>query len=341
MPRFDNPIEYLFAAEAAAAFGHSGRKLRKALDALAKYDKAAAAYQMSGTPTRAELVADAAEAFWGYVVQREQFGLMDPEYIVAEYGVPEDVQRAMGPKRAASYDTIGEGYASRRKPDPRIASAIVAALGDARSVINVGAGAGSYEPTDRAVLAVEPSEVMISQRPPGAAPCVRGSAESLPAEDGAYDAAMAVLTIHHWTDWRRGLREMRRVARQRIVLLTFDVEASDFWLTRDYFPEIMALDRKVMPRLEAMAEELGPFEATPLPIPHDCEDGFLGAYWRRPGVYLDAGARRAMSSFATFDADRGLTRLASDLSTGAWRKRNAEILALDALDIGYRLLVWE
>src|SRR5262245_45807944 len=137
----------------------------------------------------------------------------------------------------AIYDRIGEGYARGRRPDPRVASAIVSALADARTVINVGAGTGSYEPTDRRVQAVQPSELMISQRAPDAAPCVRASAESLPFEAGAFDAAMAVLTIHHWSDWRAGLREMRRVARCRIVLLTFDVDTSDFWLTRDYFPE--------------------------------------------------------------------------------------------------------
>src|SRR5665213_2459152 len=134
----------------------------------------------------------------------------------------------------APYDTLGEGYARRRRPDPRIAAAISSALGASRTVINVGAGTGSYEPNDRIVLAMEPSDLMISQRPPGAAPCVRGSAESLPAEDGALDAAMAVLTIHHWSNWRLGLQELRRVARHRIVLLTFDFEASNFWLTRDY-----------------------------------------------------------------------------------------------------------
>ena len=239
------------------------------------------------------------------------------------------------------YDTIGEGYAGRRQPDPRIAAAIVAALADARSVINVGAGAGSYEPTDRTVLAVEPSDVMIAQRPQRAAPCVRGSAEALPVENRTFDAAMAVLTIHHWTDWRRGLRELRRVARQRIVLVTFDIDASDFWLTRDYFPELIVLDSKIMPPLDALAEELGAFQATPLLIPHDCKDGFLGAYWRRPEIYLDPVARRSMSSFAKIDASRGLSQLASDLDTGRWRERNADILALDALDLGYRLLLWE
>ncbi|MGD9815365.1 MAG: methyltransferase domain-containing protein [Hyphomonadaceae bacterium] len=243
----------------------------------------------------------------------------------------------------AVYDGLGlgEGYALRRRPDPRIASAIAAALGDARLVINVGAGAGSYEPADRIVRAVEPSNVMIAQRPANAAPCVCAAAESLPFVDDAFDAAMAVLTIHHWSDWRAGLREMRRVARRRIVLLTFDVEASDFWLTQDYFPELAELDRRIMPKLSDMAGELGPFEAAPVPIPHDCVDGFLGAYWRRPEVYLDDGARRSMSSFAKIDAQDGLKRLGDDVASGAWRSRYAPLLGLDALDVGYRLVRWE
>jgi SAM-dependent methyltransferase len=241
----------------------------------------------------------------------------------------------------ATYDTIGEGYALRRRPDRRIAAAIASALGDARTVINVGAGTGSYEPTDRVVLAVEPSDRMIAQRPPDASPCVRGSAEALPAGDDSFDAAMAVLTIHHWSDWRLGLRELRRVARRRVVLLTFDTEASDFWLTRDYLPELVTLDRRIMPPLEALAGELGPFEAMPVPIPYDCSDGFLGAYWRRPETYLDPIARRSMSSFAIIDAAAGLARLAQDLASGAWHRRNADILARDALDVGYRLLRWE
>jgi SAM-dependent methyltransferase len=241
----------------------------------------------------------------------------------------------------AIYDGIGEGYALRRRPDPRIASAIQAALADARTVVNVGAGAGSYEPADRIVQAVEPSELMISQRPREAAPCVRGSAENLPFASDAFDAAMAVLTIHHWSDWRAGLKEMRRVALRRIVLLTFDAGASDFWLTRDYFPDLIALDRRIMPTLDDLAQELGPFQAAPVCIPHDCVDGFLGAYWRRPHLYLDPMVRRSMSSFARIDADKGLKRLASDLKSGAWRERYAHLLVLEELDLGYRLLRWE
>lgn len=232
---------------------------------------------------------------------------------------------------------LAEGYARRRRPDPRIAAAIVAALGDARSVVNVGAGTGSYEPTDRTVQAVEPSERMIAQRAPGAAACLRASAEALPFEDGAFDAAVAILTIHHWADWRAGLKEMRRVAR-RVVLLTFDAEASDFWLTRDYFPEIAALDRRIMPRLGDLKKELDDVQCAPVLIAHDCMDGFLGAYWRRPEIYLDPQARKAMSPFGRIDVAAGLRKLADDLASGAWRSRNAELVDQDALDVGYRLL---
>lgn len=241
----------------------------------------------------------------------------------------------------AVYDGIGQGYARRRQADPRIAAVIVSALGDAQSVVNVGAGAGSYEPTDRIVQAVEPSALMISQRPEGAAPCVRASAESLPFEAAAFDAAMAILTIHHWSDWRAGLKEMRRVASRRIVLLTFDAEVTDFWLARDYLPALLALDRQIMPKLSELESELGAFSATPVPVRHDCVDGFLGAYWRRPEIYLDPIARRSMSSFARIDAEEGLKRLASDVASGVWRERYADLLTRDALDIGYRLLRWE
>jgi hypothetical protein len=151
---------------------------------------------------------------------------------------------------------------------------------------------------------------------------------------------MAVLTIHHWSDWRRGVRELRRVARHRIVLFTFDTDAWNFWLTRDYFPELLALDRQIMPPLYALAEELGAYDAIPVLVPHDCSDGFRGAYWRRPQVYLDPIARRSMSSFAKIDASDGLSRLADDLASGAWRERNVEILTLDELDVGHRLLTW-
>lgn len=242
---------------------------------------------------------------------------------------------------SAVYDQIGEGYARRRQPDPRIALAIGSALGDARTVVNVGAGTGSYEPADRIVTAVEPSETMIGQRREDAAPCVRAPAEALPFETSAFDAAMAVLTIHHWSNWRAGLSEMRRVARRRIALLTFDAETTDFWLMCDYFPELIELDRRIMPTLRDLADALGEFQATPVPVPHDCVDGFLGAYWRRPHVYLDPVARRSMSSFAQIEADTGLERLARDLEDGTWQERYSQLLGLEELDLGYRLLRWE
>ncbi len=237
----------------------------------------------------------------------------------------------------AIYDAIGDGYARRRRPDPRIARAIEGALGDARTVLNVGAGTGSYEPRDRDVQAVEPSETMIAQRAIDAAPCVRASAESLPFDDHSFDAAMAILTIHHWSDWRAGLREMQRVA-SRVVLLTFDVEASDFWLTHDYLPALAELDRATMPSLDALREMLGDVAVTPVPIPHDCVDGFLGAYWRRPVAYLDPVARASMSSFARIDATAGLERLASDLDDGRWDTLHGHLLMRDTLDVGYRLV---
>jgi SAM-dependent methyltransferase len=242
----------------------------------------------------------------------------------------------------ALYDRIGAGYAAWRRPDPRIAAHITAALGSARTVLNVGAGAGSYEPADRRVVAVEPSGEMVRQRPPGAAPAVRASAERLPFRDGAFDAAMGILTLHHWPDWRAGLREMRRTARGPVVVLTWDPAHEGFWLVQDYFPEILAVDRVIMPTLAEMEEVLGPLQVQALPVPADCVDGFLGAYWRRPAMYLDDGARGAISSFAKLDDVRpGLARLRADLADGGWERRNAALLDRSELDIGYRLLIAE
>jgi SAM-dependent methyltransferase len=245
----------------------------------------------------------------------------------------------------ALYDSIGRNYAGFRRPDHRIASAIDAALGDAISVVNIGAGTGSYEPLSRTVLAVEPSEVMIRQRPTEAAPCLQGSAEALPLETASVDAAMAVLTIHHWTDLERGLGEMARVARKRAVLLTWVPDAAPFWLTEDYFPEIAVHDRKIFPgsaALIAMLERtIGSVHMAPVPIPHDCTDGLLCAYWRRPESYLSAEVRNAMSSFARIDAEAGLARLRADLSSGRWAERNRHLLVLDTLDLGYRIVCCE
>ncbi len=239
----------------------------------------------------------------------------------------------------ASYDTIGVNYADLRKPDPRIAQAIEEALGPAKTVLNVGAGAGSYEPAERQVTAVEPSAEMIRQRPPAAAPVIQCAAEDLPFDDKAFDASMAILTVHHWTDKEKGLREMRRVTKGPVVLLTYDRTFRGFWLA-DYIPELVTLDEGQMPAMSAYGEYLGPVEITPVPIPHDCTDGFLCAYWRRPHAYLDPRIRAAISSFWKIgDFSEGLARLEKDLETGAWERRYGELLGLDARDFGYRLVV--
>jgi SAM-dependent methyltransferase len=241
---------------------------------------------------------------------------------------------------AQLYDTIGVGYRALRRPDPRIAAAIVNALGPTASVVNVGAGAGSYEPANRRVVAVEPSREMIRQRPAGAAPVVQASATALPFRAGAFDAALAVLTVHHWPDRARGLAELRRVACDRVVILTWEPDAARFWLTEDYFPELVAIDRAIFPTRAEMERELGPVELRPLPIPHDCVDGFLGAYWRRPRAYLDAAVRGAISTFSKIgDVEAGLARLRNDLEDGTWSRRHALLLTRSDLDLGYRLVV--
>jgi hypothetical protein len=245
----------------------------------------------------------------------------------------------------AVYDTIGTGYVAKRRADPRLARALGKALGDAASVVNVGAGAGSYEPPDVPVVAVEPSWEMIGQRPRGSAPAVQAVAERLPFPDGAFAAAMAVLTVHHWSDCPGGLAELSRVAR-RVVIITWDPACRDtFWLTTDYLPEIVEFDVPRFPTLAELAEQLGGrIETQVLPVPHDCMDGFLGAFWRRPEAYLDPEVRSAMSCFAQLPAARleeGLTRLAEDLSDGRWTARYGHLRDMDSVDLGYRLVVAE
>jgi SAM-dependent methyltransferase len=239
---------------------------------------------------------------------------------------------------SAKYDRIGINYADLRRPDERIARIIHSALGPAQTVLNVGAGTGSYEPADRSVTAVEPAREMIRKRKAAAAKAIQASAEDLPFDDKSFDAAMAILTIHHWPDKQAGLREMRRVTRGRIVLLTFD-PAHRPWLT-DYLPELAALDEKQMPSMGDYERWLGPVQITPVLVPHDCSDGFLYAYWRRPEAYLDARMRSGSSSFwAIGGAESGLQTLRRDLESGAWQRRYADLLSLDAYDAGYRLVV--
>jgi SAM-dependent methyltransferase len=207
--------------------------------------------------------------------------------------------------------------------------------------VNVGAGAGAYEPDDLEVVAVEPSEVMIAQRPAGAAPVVRAYAEELPFEDGSFDAAMVVLSDHHWRDHERGLAELQRVAR-RVVLFTWEPATSaDTWVVRDYFRCFEQLIPQGY-RLQRTLELLGNSRQEVVPVPHDCLDGFFHAYWRRPHAYLDPAVRAGISVFALMDpvmTEEGLARLARDLESGEWERRNAELLELDELDAGYRLVV--
>jgi SAM-dependent methyltransferase len=240
------------------------------------------------------------------------------------------------------YNAIGATYPITRRTEPRIAAQLWAALGDARTILNVGAGTGSYEPPDRHVLAVEPSALMRSQRLPDAAPCLAGAAENLPFDDQAFDAAMAVSTIHHWQDPIAGLREMRRVAR-RVVVFTFDTsDPTLFWLTRDYLPEFAAL--RACRVLASLTELAGAIRAgvEPVPIPWDCADGFFEAYWRRPEAYLDENVRRGISVWASVgpDVERRVVRsLRDDLASGRWAQRNLDLVDLETAELGARLLV--
>jgi SAM-dependent methyltransferase len=243
----------------------------------------------------------------------------------------------------ALYDAIGVGYGATRREDPRLAAAVWAGLGAADSVVNVGAGTGSYEPRDRRiVLAVEPSATMIAQRPPDAAPVVQAGAEALPLPDGAFDAAMAVLTDHHWSDRAGGLRELRRVAR-RAVVLTFDSSlAGRFWAVRDYFPGFRGLRGLGLDDLVAALGGPDEVRVSSVPVSWDCVDGLWLAWWRRPQALLDPRVRAGISVFSRLDpaeVDDGLARLEADLASGAWARRIEEILALDELDLGLRLLV--
>ena len=244
---------------------------------------------------------------------------------------------------AQLYDTIGATYTVTRRTEPRIAAQVWAALGDARTVLNVGAGTGSYEPSGRDVTAVEPSAVMRAQRPAGAAPCVAAAAESLPFEDQSFDAAMAFATLHHWQDPIAGLREMRRVAR-RVVVFTHDTSETGwrgrFWLTRDYLPEIADL-LVGRPSLTELASAIGA-RTEPVLIPWDCADGFFEAHWRRPEAYLDDHVRRGVSVWARVGLEpeqRAVHSLREDLVSGRWAECNRDLVALDAAELGLRLLI--
>lgn len=246
------------------------------------------------------------------------------------------------PSSPPVYDSIGQDYIAHRQTDPRWAALIHQELGDARRVLNVGSGTGSYEPASCSVLAVEPSAVMVAQRGPGAAPAVRGSATALPVTTDSFDAVLAILTVHHWGDWRAGLREMCRVAPRRIILtMDFAVHAR-FWLLAEYLPEVAEYVRASAPTIEDIATSLHLSASHDLPLPVDMRDGVLGAHWQRPEAYLDPVVRANCSPLALADQGSmatGLSRLESDIASGAWNRRHADLLSLASHDLGYRLLV--
>jgi SAM-dependent methyltransferase len=240
------------------------------------------------------------------------------------------------------YDRLGTTYTATRREDPDLAAQIHAALGEGRTLLNVGAGAGAYEPRDRIVVAVEPSPVMIAQRPRDAAPAVLAAAERLPFVDGSFDAGMAVSTVHHWSDLGAGLDELRRVAR-RVVVVAGDPDVIDrLWLTADYFPG-MAYRRRRDLQPQAIAERLGGrTQIRPLRIPAGCLDGFPEAFMARPEAFLDHRVRRNMSPFRLLAADQvtaGVARLRRDLASGRWDARHGELRRLSHLDVGLRIVV--
>ncbi len=242
----------------------------------------------------------------------------------------------------AAYDTMGRGYAPIRRPDPRLAAAIEAALGDSTSAANVGAGAGSYEPTDRLVVAVEPSAVMLTQRPPPAGPAVQGVAERLPFRTGGVDGAMTVISVHHWTDLGAGLAEMVRVARRRVVVVTIDTEVvAGHWMVQDYAPEILDLHVSAFPTVADLCRLLPGASVTAWPVPADCTDGFLAALWSRPEAHLDPAVRAASSAWHQLPepvVDRIVRDLAGDLATGRWDDRHGHLRGAPALDVGVRIV---
>jgi SAM-dependent methyltransferase len=243
------------------------------------------------------------------------------------------------------YDTIGAGYAGTRREDRRLVARIHAALGHARTVVNVGAGTGSYEPLDRYVVPIEPSDVMAAQRPRHLAPAIRATADALPLRDGAVDAAMAILTLHHWDDGReRGVRELRRVARGPVVIVTYDPRVSgEMWLMRDYLPEVRELDDRIFPLPEQLAGWLeGDVSVDVVPIARDTPDWTLGSFWAHPERVLDEAARNATSGFARMApavVERVVTEVRRDLASGTWDERHGHLRELHEFDAGMRLIV--
>jgi SAM-dependent methyltransferase len=242
------------------------------------------------------------------------------------------------------YERHGRGYAQYRRSDPRIAARIHAALGDARTVLNVGAGTGSYEPNDRWLLAVEPSAAMRAQRPPGAAPALAASAEALPFGDDAVDAAMACVTIHHWQPPEAGLAELRRVSRGVVVVFTFELDALPAW-QQDYLHEGLLRERARFPAIQEIADALGGrTRVERIPTPGDCLDGFFEAFWRRPEQLLDPAIRGAQSMWTLLEADMEqsiVNRLAAALASGEWDAEHGHLRERESFDGALRLVISE
>lgn len=238
------------------------------------------------------------------------------------------------------YDTIGSNYGGVRRPDPYWHNHIGQHLGSKESVINIGAGTGSYEPRGKRIVAVEPSFTMIKQRPIGAASVVQAIAEALPFRDESFSIAMSVLSSHHWEARSDAFEEIGRVLTRKAVFVTWDPAHEGYWLTQDYFPEIVAIDREIFPSISEFEHAFGQIEVYVLPVRHNCEDGFLGAYWRRPYAYLDSGVRGGISTFSKLrDAASGLDQLSRDLESGEWLRRYGYLLENEVLDLGYRIIV--
>ena len=242
-----------------------------------------------------------------------------------------------------NYEKHGAGYATIRRPDPRIAAQILRALGDARRVLNVGAGAGSYEPVDREVVAVEPSATMRAQRPPHLTPAIDATAENLPFEDGGFDASMALITVHQWSDLRRGLSEMRRVTRGPVIVMAFDSDAQDRHWLMGYAPELAAVECRRDPPMETLVALLGGnARVEPVIIPADCMDGFSEAYFARPERLLDPAVRKAQSSWSFLEPgveDAIVARLRTDLESGAWDAKHGHWRDAPTFEGSLRLIV--
>jgi SAM-dependent methyltransferase len=242
------------------------------------------------------------------------------------------------------YEDIGRSYSKTRREDPRIAAEIHACLGRTGPVVNVGAGTGNYEPTDRPVIAVEPSLEMLRQRRGRTPHVVRGVAEALPFSDAAFATAIAVLTVHHWADPHAGLRELRRVSTRQVVFFFEPLHTHNFWAL-EYFPEAARVpSERNAPGEELLREVLRVREIRPVPVPHDCLDGFGAAFWARPDAYLDPEVQSGMSWLALLPESartRGSEQLADDLASGAWDRRYGHLRQLALYDGGYRIAIAE